>query len=51
MTKDEQIIDIIREAIWEGAREWDPYAIPQTEAPAQKALQRIKEVGDDDQRN
>jgi hypothetical protein len=41
---DHAILKIIEDAIWEGAREWDAYAIPASKEPAEKALQKIKEL-------
>jgi hypothetical protein len=42
--QDEAILEIIEDAIWDGAREWDAYAMPESKETAMKALLKIKEV-------
>lgn len=41
---DKQALEAIEEAIWEGAREWDAMALPQSKAPAERAWVKIKEL-------
>jgi hypothetical protein len=45
-TLDKRAIEAIEDAIYEGAREWDAWAVPATQEPAKKAWAKIKELLD-----
>lgn len=42
--QDKAILEIIADAICDGAREWDAYAVPETKETAMRALLQIKDV-------
>lgn len=42
--QDKAILEIIADAICDGANEWDAYAIPETKETSMRALLRIKDV-------